>query len=109
LERAVTLSRAPIFLGLLGLGYGRAGRAEDANRLLQELEDRGSRGEYVAAFAPLAIYIGAGDVPAIRRALAKAIAEAAPPVTLRVTCGQFLQEYRSDPEIERLLFELYGW
>ncbi len=109
LDRAVTLSRAPIFLGLLGLGYGRAGRAEDANRLLRELEDRGSRGEYVAAFAPLAIYIGTGDVPAIRRALAKAIAEAAPPVTLRVTCGQFLQEYRSDPEIERLLFELYGW
>jgi tetratricopeptide (TPR) repeat protein len=67
LDRAATLSRAPVFVGLLGLGYGRAGRAEDAKRLLCELEDRGTRGEYVPAFAPLAINVGLGDVPAIHR------------------------------------------
>ena len=105
----MTLSRAPIFLGLLGLGYGRGGRIEGASALLSELEDRGSRGEYVAAFAPLAIYIGQGDVPAMRRTLAKAIEEESPPVALRVTCGQFIQEFRSDPEINRLHFEMYGW
>src|SRR5205814_2213306 len=39
LERAVTLSRAPIFVGILVLGYARAGRVDDALRLLQELEE----------------------------------------------------------------------
>ncbi len=109
LDRAATLSRAPIFVGLLGFGYGRAGRMEDANRLLRELEDRGSRGEYVPAFAPLTIYLGQGDVSAIRRTLANAIEETAPPLTLRVTCGQFLEEFRSDPEIDRLHVEMFGW
>jgi len=109
LERAATLSRAPIFVGLLGLGYARAGRGDDATRLLRELEDRGSRGEYIPGCAPLAIYVGQNDLPAIRQALAKAIAEATPPLTLRVTMGQFLEALRSDPEIRRLHFELYGW
>jgi len=109
LERTVTLSRAPIFVGLLGLGYARAGQLDDPKRLLAELEDRASRGEYVPAFAPLSIYVGQGDVPAIRRSLAKAIEEFVPPLTLQVTCGQYLQAFRSDPEIHRMLFELYGW
>ncbi len=108
LERVVTLSRAPIFVGILGLAYARSGRRDDATRLLNELEDRGSRGEYIPAFAPLTILTGLGDVPAIRQALATTIAETAPPLTLRATAGHFLDEFRSDPEINRLLFELYG-
>jgi hypothetical protein len=105
----VTLSRAPFFVGLLGFGYARVGRLDDANRLLHELEDRGSRGEYVPAFAPLAIYVGQGDLPAIRRTLGKALAEGTPPLTLYVTSGRFLEARRSDPEINRMLFDLYGW
>ena len=54
LERAVTLARAPSFVGMLGLAYARAGRLDDASRLLHELEDRSSRGEYVGAVALLA-------------------------------------------------------
>jgi tetratricopeptide (TPR) repeat protein len=99
LERAVTLSRAPIFVGVLGLGYARAGRLDDATRLLSELEDRSTRGEYVPAFAPLAIHVGRGDLPEIRRTPSKAMAETTPPFTLRVTSGQFLEAFRSDPEI----------
>jgi serine/threonine protein kinase/tetratricopeptide (TPR) repeat protein len=108
LERSVAVSRAPIFVGLLGFGYARAGRIDDATRLLSELEDRASRGEHVPAFAPLAIYVGLGDVSAIRRTLAAALAESTPPLTLRVTVGQFLETFRSDPEIERMLLDLYG-
>ncbi len=108
LERAVALSRAPIFVGLLGLGYARAGRYDDANRLLHELEERGSRGEYVPAFTRLAIFTGLGDIPAIRQALAAAMAESAPPLSILANAGYFLAEFRSDPEINRLLFELYG-
>ena len=55
LERATTLSRAPIFLCMLGLGLGLAGRHEEARRLIAGLDDRASRGEYVPAF------ITAGD------------------------------------------------
>jgi len=108
LERTATLSRAPIFVGVLGLGYARAGRADDANRLLDELDDRASRGEYVPEFSRLAIHVGQGDVVAMRRTLASALAEATPPFTLRATCGQFLEDFRSDAEIDRLAYEFYG-
>jgi serine/threonine protein kinase/tetratricopeptide (TPR) repeat protein len=109
LERAAALSRAPMFVGLLGLAYARAGRRDDAKRLLQELEDRGSRGEYIPAFTRLTILIGLGDVPAIRQALTVAVAEQTPPLSLRANGGgQLLEEFRTDPEIDRMLLELYG-
>jgi tetratricopeptide (TPR) repeat protein len=109
LERAVFLSRAPIFVGIMGFGYAWAGRSEDATRLLHELEDRGSRGEYIPAFSRLAIYVGLGDLAGIRRALSRAIAEADAPLTVRVICGRFLEKFRYDPEIDRLHLELFGW
>ena len=103
LERATAMSRAPIFVGMLGLGLGLSGRADDASRLLAELDDRASRGEYVPAFSRLAIHVGLGDVGAVRRELASALEEETPPFSLRVTSGVFLDRYRDDPEIDRLL------
>jgi TolB-like protein/Tfp pilus assembly protein PilF len=108
LERAVTMSRAPIMVGLLGLACARAGRLDDATRLLQELEDRSSRGEFVPVHPLLAICVGQGDLPAIRQMLSNALAEATPPLVVRATCGPFLEAYRNDPEIHRLLSDLYG-
>ena len=107
-ERAVTMSRAPLFVGLLGLAYARAGRPDDAARLLHELEDRSTRGEYVPTRALLHIYVGQGDLPAIRRALSDALAEGLPPSVFRTTSSPFLEAYRSDPEIDRLLSKLYA-
>jgi len=103
------MSRAPVFVGALGLACARAGRLDDATRMLHELEDRSSRGEYVPAFALLSIHVGRGDLAAIRRTLSKASAEPTPPFSLRATSGPFLEAYRSDPEIRRLLFDLYGY
>ena len=108
LERAVNMSRAPFYVGLLGLACARAGRFDDTTRLLQELEDRSSRGEYVPTLSLLAICVGQGDLPAIRRTLSKVVAEAEPPLVVRATSGPFLETYRSDPEIDQLLFDLYG-
>jgi serine/threonine protein kinase/tetratricopeptide (TPR) repeat protein len=108
LERTVALSRAPIFLSGLGFVYARAGRLDDATRLLRELEDRSSRGEYIPSFAPLSIHVGLGDLPEIKRTLAKALEEITPPFSLRAT-AQFLDSFRTDPEIDRMLFGLYGW
>jgi tetratricopeptide (TPR) repeat protein len=110
LERAAKLSRSPMFVGLLGLAYARAGRTDDATRLLHELEDCGSRGEYVPAFASLTILIGLGDVTMIRQALAAAMAEQTPPLSLRANGGGLLlDEHRTDPEIDRMLRELHGY
>jgi adenylate cyclase len=109
MERVVTLSRAPLFVGVLGLVYGRAGRTEDAARLLQELEDRNTRGEYLPEFASLAIHVGMGDLPAIRASLARAIEERTAMSTLRVTSGDFLDAFRDDPDVNQMLLDLYGW
>ncbi len=109
LERTVILSRAPMFVGVLGFGYARAGRGEDAGRLLRELEDRGTRGEYIPPTAALAIHVGQRNIPGIRNALAKIVAEGGPPLTVRVLCGEFLEAFRTDTEIDRLHRELFGW
>jgi len=108
LERAVTLSRAPTYVGFLGLAYARAGRLDDANRLLSELEDRGSRGEYIPAYGPFAIYAGQGDLAAMRRSLSKALEEATPLLMLRCITCLFPETFQSDPEMNRLLSELFG-
>ena len=109
MERAVMLSRAPIFAGLLGFIYARAGRQEDASRLLHEIEDRGSRGEYIPSFSKLVIQVGMGDLEGIRASLAEAISAATSPIPIRVMCGRYLETFRSDPEIRRLHLELFGW
>ena len=92
---------------MLGLAFARAGRLEDAVRLLSELEDRAGRGEYVPAFTRLAVQVGRRDVPAIRTALAQALEEATAPPSIRATTGELLEELRSDPDIDRMLRELY--
>ncbi len=107
LERASSLSRAPIFVGMLGLGLGLAGRREEARLLLLELDDRATRGEYVPAFCRLAIQVGLGDSGGVRRELSACVAEVTPPFSFRVTSGIFLDRSRSDPEVARLLDAWY--
>jgi len=107
LERAALLSHAPFFVGILGCAYARAGRVEDARRLVGELEERGGRGEYIPAFAALAIFVGLGDLAGIRGALSKVIEEATAAFTISAICGHFLETFRTDPEIDRLHVELF--
>lgn len=103
LQRSLPFSRAPFFVGACGFGLARAGRQDEARQLLAELEDRSSRGEYVPAHARLAISVGLRDLPAIRRELAKALDEVTPPFSVWVATGIFLDAYRTDPEVGRLL------
>jgi serine/threonine protein kinase/tetratricopeptide (TPR) repeat protein len=109
LEIVTAISRAPIFVGLLGTAYARAGRPDDANRLLRELEERASRGEFVPAFTLLDIYTSLRDIPAIRRTLSLALAESTPAFDLSLTSPGLLEEFRGDPEINRMLVELLGY
>jgi eukaryotic-like serine/threonine-protein kinase len=109
LEKVVAATRAPLYIGLLGTAYGRAGRRGDANRLLDELEDRDNRGEYIPAFSILSICAGWDDIPAIRQALASVQAESTPAFSLFATSALFLDKLRSDPEINRMLVEIFGY
>ena len=72
-------------------------------RLLAELDDRENRGEYVAPFGRLPIHVGLGDASEIRRLLEACIADRTAPLSLAASCGPFLEAYRTDPEINRLL------
>lgn len=104
-ERAVQLSRAPFYLGWLGYGLARSGRADEARRLLAELDERGSRGEFIQPLARLQINVGLGDLTAVRVALAEAIKLWTPPLEVRFAVD--LQPFRIDPEINRLYLELF--
>jgi serine/threonine protein kinase/tetratricopeptide (TPR) repeat protein len=107
LEYGANQSAMPLYYGNLGLGYALAGRTADAQKRLRELEARANAGEYVPAFAMLAIQAGLGDVPSIRREMARAMAERTPAFIFGVTCGPFLERFRQDPEIGRMLREIY--
>jgi len=109
LQEVVAVSRAPIFIGLLGSAYNAAGRAEDGNRLVRELEERRSRGEYISSMSFLNIFVGAGDIPAVRRALSESIAERCPAFTMRLTSLCCMTAIRTDPEINHMLVELLGY
>jgi Flp pilus assembly protein TadD len=107
LERLCQLSRAPLYVGQLGLAYGVARRHDDARRLLNELDERATRGEYVAPCARLAIAIGLDDITGIRTALTACVDDTTPANTVKVVCGPFLERYRSDSEIDSLCNRIY--
>jgi serine/threonine-protein kinase len=106
-ERVVTLSREPLYIGILGGAYAYAGRGDDAARLAAELVDRRSRGEYVTPAAGLTIAVALGDAGAVREALEGCVADQTPPLTIQVACPVTLDAMRSDPEIDRLVRILY--
>ena len=71
---------------------------------------RGSSGEYIPIWAPLAIQIGLADTPAIQQGLRAVAARPAEQYTVRAVLGCFLREtLRTDPEIDRAHRELLGW
>jgi tetratricopeptide (TPR) repeat protein len=106
-ERVVAFSRMPMYVGLLGLSYARAGRIEPARLLLAELAERKDRGEYVGPNGALAINVGLGDVGGIRTGLQECIADRTPILALRLVSGVFLDPYRADAEVDRLYGALY--
>ncbi len=105
-ERFVARSRAPIFVGVLGLLYGSAGRVADARRLAQELEERQGRGEYIVPAARLSVALGLGDLAAIRSSLAACADGGAAPFGVVATNRLQLDALRGDADIDRLLDRL---
>jgi eukaryotic-like serine/threonine-protein kinase len=108
LERTLAAVPSPMFLGMAGFCYARAGRDGDVQRILDELHGLTASGEFVSASCLLQVYAGQGDRAAIRRTLQQAIDEPAPPLMVRLA-GTGLEECRDDPEIDRLHREFFGW
>jgi TolB-like protein len=109
MERRVALARTPISVGTLGLVCGRAGRHQDARRLLEELEDRAARGAVSVGIARLALEVGSNNLERVRAAFTAALADGAGAYHIKVVCSPFFEAYRSDPEIDLLHRKLYGW
>ena len=105
--RTVTLSRAPIFVSMIGKINARQGRLDDCARIEAELEDRRARGEYIPRPCDVIIAVGRHDVPGLRRALQKCVDEQSNWLTVRMGPGPGLESFRSDAEINRLLDKIY--
>ncbi len=75
LEVAVLLTgRAPLLLGLLGRFYAKAGRIPEAQKILEELQDRAQK-EYVSPTSFWLIYNGLGETDRAFDWLEKAVDE----------------------------------
>lgn len=105
--KATAISRAPIFVAMIGKIYARQGRAGDCARIEAELEDRRMRGEYIPRACDVMLAVGRNDVPALRRALRACIDEDTSWFTVRMGPGPSLESFRHDPEVDALLDELY--
>ncbi len=105
-EKAVGLTeRAQTwYLGLLGRGYGEAGRRTDALRVLDELRERSSR-EYVAPFHLAFLHIGLGDLDAAVAALELAC-EQRNALAWWPKWGPHYDSLRSHPRFENVLAKI---
>ena len=86
--------------------YALVGRTDDLTRLEHELEERRSRGEYIAPSSLVAFAIGREDGAMVRAALERCLADNTPFVHLRAAYGALLDEWRTDAAIEGLLQRL---
>ena len=106
-EQVVARTRAPIYLGVLGMVYAAGGRLADAQRLGQELDERQSRGEYIVPVARLSLALGMRDTSAVRRWLGDCADGGAAPFSVVATNRWLLEMHRGDAEIDRLLDRLH--
>ncbi len=106
-EQVVARTRAPIYVGVLGMVYGCAGRLDDARRLVVELDERQSRGEYIVPGAKLSVFLGLRDRPGIQSALAACVDGGAAPFSVIATGRWLLDGYRGDAAFDELLDKLH--
>src|SRR5262249_55132793 len=88
--------------------YAGARRTADAHRLLDELDDRASRGEYVTPVACLTIHMGLRDPASTAADLEACVKDGSPVLLIKAMCGPQLERYRKDWRIDPLLNAVYG-
>ncbi len=107
MEQTTALSRAPIFVSMLGKIYALQGRPDDCARIEAELEERRARGEYIPRACDVMIAVGRREVAPLRAALRACIDEKTCWLTVRMGPGPMLETFRSDPEVNALLDAIY--
>lgn len=101
-EKSVALApHSPIALSSLGRAYARAGRIEDARRILAELEQPPSTG-YAPPYYPALIYMGLGDNDRVFELLEKSADERSQRMVY-LKIEPKLDGVRSDPRFSQLL------
>jgi serine/threonine-protein kinase len=106
-EQIVARARTPVFVGMLGLAYGRAGRLDDARRLGDELYERAGRGEYVSPVSLLALALGLDDRDLVRQCLAACVDGGAAPFAVVATTRWLLDGLRVEAGLSELLDRLH--
>jgi TolB-like protein/Flp pilus assembly protein TadD len=107
MEKTTALSRAPIFVSMLGKIYALQRTPGACARIEAELDERRARGEYIPRACDVMIAVGRRDVVALRAALQACIDEKTCWLTVRMGPGPMLETFRSDPEVNRLLDRIY--
>ena len=105
-EQVVARTRAPIYIGVLGMVYGVSGRLADARQLWHELDERQGRGEYIVPAARLSIALGLDDRTRILTALAECADGGAAPFSVVATNRWLLNRYRGDASFDAVLDRL---
>ncbi len=100
-EKARELENAPYILGLLGHAYAAAGRRADAQKILDDLQDRAKR-ENVPALSVSLIYAGLGEKDKTFEWLEKGIQRKDEEMTWLGVDPRF-DGFRSDPRFAGLL------
>jgi serine/threonine-protein kinase len=106
-EQVMARTRAPVYLGVLGMLYGCAGRFADARLVAAELDDRQSCGEYIMPVAKLSVSLGLQDLEGVRVALAACVDGGAAPFAVVATNRWLLDAWRHDETIGQLLERLH--
>src|SRR6185295_2521902 len=107
MEQTTALSRAPIFVSMLGKIYALQRTPGACARIEAELDERRSRGEYIPRACDVMIAVGRRDVAALRVALRACLDERTCWLTVRMGPGPMLETFRSDPEVDALLDAIY--
>jgi len=101
LEKAAHVNRTGSMIGTLSWGYGRAGRKQEAEKLLQELLAL-SKHSYVPPHAMVHVYLGLGDADKVFEWLEKSYQERSNSL-LWLGTGALFDPVRSDPRFDMYL------
>ena len=99
-EKFAAIFRHPVWEAQKGFMWARAGRTEDAARVLGELEEMAKR-TYVSPFCTCFVHAGLGDADSFFR-MAEASIEERSGLALLFNCAWF-DRYRSDPRFPELI------
>jgi len=100
-EKAVQIDSSPGVISFLGWGYGAAGRADDARKVLSQLEQIGKQ-RYVSPYNNALVFAGLGDQDHTFEWLNKADEERND-FLVYLKCEPMFDSVRSDPRFNEFI------